>query len=180
MEQEQVLGSLVKRYGIGSKSSRAAIEQLDKTLSGLNDWIGVRSLRERLLSSRRSSLGDDHEQTVDAMISLANVCWRMGDFYRASRLDAEALEISRRAFGEEHPLAVEAASYTVRDLITQGRCKEAKALVAHAVEIARRVRPEDDKDREALEWAARALTKTRLRAHYWAAFARRDATFRGM
>jgi hypothetical protein len=61
------------------------------------------ALQDRVLSTRRRSLGDDHADTLDSMEAMGQLLLRMGKLKEAEQADRELLERRRRALGDDHP-----------------------------------------------------------------------------
>jgi hypothetical protein len=59
--------------------------------------------QERLMVERRRELGDDHVETLTAMLDLADCLWAQGRLIAARKLEEQVVEGGRRCLGEQHP-----------------------------------------------------------------------------
>lgn len=90
--------------------------------------------------------GGDAEETDDTLNNLAILAWQVGDFDRAARYQARAVDLLRGAEGDDHPALV--AHLNTLGLIKreQGRLVEAEAHLRDALALGERVLGVDHPD----------------------------------
>src|ERR1035441_6795971 len=83
-------------------------------------YASARKLQEETLESHRHLLGEEHPDTLKAMINLGVMLSKQGDWAGARKLQEQVLEASRRVQGEEHPHTLTAMSNLAAILGKQG------------------------------------------------------------
>jgi thiol-disulfide isomerase/thioredoxin len=101
---------------------------------------------EAALEIRKGFFGDEHPNTLDTMVSLADLLWDYGDSERARTITDTILEVRRRTLGEEHPDTLSAMSDTVYGLLDLDQVEEADLLATGILDSRRRVLGDDDPD----------------------------------
>src|SRR5437899_4460406 len=100
----------------------------------MTDFPGENSLQntceqqERLLAERRDALGEDHPETLTAMLDLADCRWVQGRLIAARRLEEQVVEGRRRQLGEQHADTLKAIGKLAVTLAAQGNLAEARLL----------------------------------------------------
>ena len=69
----------------------------------------ARPLRERAWDLRRSTLGEDHPDTLDSASNLALDLWEVGHYEQSRQLSEDTLTRERRILGAGHPHALRLA-----------------------------------------------------------------------
>ncbi len=96
------------------------------------------------LDLARGALGDEHEETLEAMTGLATALEEMDRFDDAQPMYERVLEVSRRTLGAESPLAITALHNLANLHRNRGRLAEAEALFDEALDLSDRAHgPED-------------------------------------
>ena len=90
------------------------------------------------LARRRAALGDEHADTIDAMVVVAAVQRDRGRYADAERSLAAAMETARRSLGEQHPQFAAVRRSAGDLLLVQGRYAEAEAVLRASLDDARR------------------------------------------
>ncbi len=85
-------------------------------------------LLERVLSLRRTVLGEDHPDTLGSATNLAvNLSW-LGQYKQARQLDDDTLTRYRRVLGEDHPYTLTSAGNLALNLSELGQHEQARLL----------------------------------------------------
>jgi hypothetical protein len=93
-----------------------------------DDFRRSSELTEQLLARLREAVGEDHPQTIGAMISLAVDRRQLGSFDVARTPDEAVLSRSRKLLGENHPHTLGAASNLAIDLHELGEFEAARQV----------------------------------------------------
>src|SRR5262244_4245981 len=88
---------------------------------------------ERLVEERRRRLGDDHPETLSAMLDLADCLWAQGRLIAARKLEEQVVEGGRRCLGEQHPDTLKAMGKLAVTLGAQGDLDQARRLQEQVV-----------------------------------------------
>lgn len=86
---------------------------------------------QRALELRRTTLGEEHQQTVRAMNELGLLYWRQGRLDEAEHLYRTAIETGKRAFGPDHRDTLAYEMNLAILLRSRGRYQEAEPLFEH-------------------------------------------------
>ena len=84
--------------------------------------------QESLVEEKRRAFGEDHPQTLGAMIDLADCLWAQGRLIAARKLEERVVEGRRRLLGEQHPDTLKAIGKLAVSLAAQGNLEEARPL----------------------------------------------------
>src|ERR1700726_267807 len=84
--------------------------------------------RERQLNEICRSLGEDHPETLTAMLDLADCLWAQGRLISARKLEEQVVEGRRRLLGGQHPDTIKAIGKLAVSLAAQGNLHEARQL----------------------------------------------------
>ncbi|MDQ3151696.1 MAG: FxSxx-COOH system tetratricopeptide repeat protein [Actinomycetota bacterium] len=103
-------------------------------------------LFERALDLRRSTLGDDHADTLESLNNLALDLWALGHYEQARQLAEDALTRRRRVLGDDHPDTLESAHDLVCPLWALGHYEQARQLAEDTLTRRRRVLGDDHSD----------------------------------
>ena len=118
--------------------------RLNTTIGGVYRKLGrihpAEVLLQRVVVFRRSSLGEEHPDTLVAENELANVYWDQARFKEAEELHRQVLERRRRLLGEEHPDTLKSMGNLAGVYRATGRLKAAEELNRQVLESMRRVR----------------------------------------
>ena len=112
----------------------------------------ARTIEESTVTAARSSLGDEHPDTLNAMNNLASTLHDQGDLAGARQLQERVLEIFRRLLGEAHPNTLASMNNLAETLFAQGELAGARQLQERALEIQRRVLGEEHPDTTVSAW----------------------------
>ncbi len=110
---------------------------------GLGLVNSTRPLREQTLSIRRREQGDEHPDTIAALVDLGITLSEQGKFPEAAACLREAREKSRRVLGEDHRDTLHALLALGQCLSDWGKFSEAEPYVREAYEKSRRVHGEE-------------------------------------
>src|SRR4051812_11369944 len=81
---------------------------------------------EHRLAELRAALGDEHPDTLAAMIDLAEALWPLGRLSRARQLEEEVVTARRRLLGPEHPDTLKALGKLATTIGALGDLAEAR------------------------------------------------------
>ncbi len=118
---------------------------IGKTYEDLGLYPEAEKHMARALDLRRR-VGEQDATLVAGLGDMAGVHIKQGDYDRADRLLASALQTARRAFGEQHPQTLATVSRLGRLYLQQGKHSEAEALYLRLLEDRRRVLGEHHRD----------------------------------
>ncbi len=131
--------------GISGKfRTRPAVEASVRQTIGTAYWdLGLfheaQDQMEHALALRRRVFGEQHPETLESMMTLADLSREQGRFIPAEELFKKVLDIRRRALGSEHRDTLAALSGLAAVYIGEGRDAEAETLLIKTLEIRRRV-----------------------------------------
>ncbi|KAJ7711373.1 hypothetical protein B0H16DRAFT_1900659 [Mycena metata] len=92
----------------------------------------AQAIAEQVLEKSKFHLGDDHADTLLAMVNLASTYYELGEFQKAMELSVLVLEKRTKILGEDHPhtlLVMGNLASTYSDLGEFQKAKELKVLV---------------------------------------------------
>jgi tetratricopeptide (TPR) repeat protein len=101
---------------------------------------------ERCVEMWRGSLGEEHADTLDAMVCLANAYVEIGSVQRALELEEKVLGVQRTMLGAEHSETLLVASNLANSYNRFGRYTEAVDLGERVLEARKRVLEPEDAD----------------------------------
>ena len=105
----------------------------------------------KLLEIRQRLLGDEHNDTLSAMNSVAWwVYTKQGHYDKAEALYAKMLEIRRRVSGDEDPQTLRVMQNLANTYIRQGKHGQAEKLHINVLDIIQRVSGKEHPDTAAL------------------------------
>jgi Tetratricopeptide repeat len=90
--------------------------------------------QERLLATRRAALGEDHPETLTAMLELADCLWAQGRLIAAGKLEEQVVEGRRQLLGEQHADTLKAIGKLAVTLAAQGNLADARLLQEQVVD----------------------------------------------
>jgi tetratricopeptide (TPR) repeat protein len=99
----------------------------------------AQSLRERARDLRRSTLGDDHPDTLESASNLAHDLWELGQYEQGRQLGEETLTRQRRVLGNDHPYTLHSAYILAATLGELGQYEQARQLGEDTLTRLRRV-----------------------------------------
>jgi tetratricopeptide (TPR) repeat protein len=108
-------------------------------LAGLYRAPDAEPVFDKVLKVRRRVLGEEHPDTIDAMINLAEAYRNLDRDSDAERLLLRTLDISRRALGEEKSQTLNAMNNLATLYSSQGQHEKAEPLLEKVLEVLRRV-----------------------------------------
>lgn len=103
---------------------------------GKLDEAGV--FLEQELRECRDQLGEDHPETLDALLNLASLKFAADDLIRAEQLQRECLERRGIVLGPQHRNTLQAMAGLAQILREQGRLEDAESLLRGALAAQRR------------------------------------------
>lgn len=138
---------LAHAIGIGhwaekSKREVDTSELLKKASGYLYDrgrWREKELVDLRTLELRRKALGEQHPQTLDSIVSLAEAHHYQGQHEKAKDCYKEAIELRRETLGEKHPDTIRAMAWLGNVYQSHGQYKEAEALYKTTLALQREV-----------------------------------------
>jgi hypothetical protein len=89
---------------------------------------------ERLLAERRRVLGEEHPETLTAMLDLADCLWAEGRLIAARKLEEQVVAGRRHHLGEKHFDTLKAIGKLAVTMAAQGELAEARQLQERMVE----------------------------------------------
>jgi hypothetical protein len=84
--------------------------------------------QESLVDEKRRAFGEDHPETLGAMLDLADCLWAQGRLIAARKLEERVVEGRRRLLGEQHPDTLKAIGKLAVSLAARGNLEEARQL----------------------------------------------------
>ena len=81
---------------------------------------GSCGVQESLVAEKRRAFGEDHPETLAAMLDLADCLWAQGRLIAARKLEEHVIEGRRRLLGEQHPDTLKAVGKLAVTLGAQG------------------------------------------------------------
>ncbi|OLE34831.1 MAG: hypothetical protein AUG47_00165 [Alphaproteobacteria bacterium 13_1_20CM_3_64_12] len=109
--------------------------------------MGEIAEQEKRVAELRHSRGEEHPETLTAMLDLAELLWKEGRLRLARVLEEQVVAARLRLFGEKHPDTLKAMGKLATTIGMQGDLATARALQARIVELAPEVWGEDGRDR---------------------------------
>jgi Tetratricopeptide repeat/Domain of unknown function (DUF4062)/NB-ARC domain len=103
----------------------------------------TRPLFERAWDLRRSVLGEDHPETLEAADSLSFDLWELGQYESARQLSEDTLTRCRRVLGDDHPHTLRSAFLLALTLWKLGQYESARQLSEDTLTRCRRVLGDD-------------------------------------
>ena len=85
------------------------------------------------MAERQREFGDDHPDTLTAMLDLADCLWAQGRLIAARKLEERVVEGRRRLLGEQHPDTLKAVGKLAVTLAAQGDLDQARRLQEQVV-----------------------------------------------
>jgi tetratricopeptide (TPR) repeat protein len=93
----------------------------------------------QVLELRKTVLGEEHPDTVQAMANLALTWWQQGRSDAAEELQAQVLELRKAVLGEKHPDTITAMANLTSTWWQQGRSDAAEELEIQVLELSKAV-----------------------------------------
>ncbi|MEE9297146.1 MAG: serine/threonine-protein kinase [Phycisphaerae bacterium] len=119
---------------------------LGNTYRSLAEYKVAEPHLERAVALRRSTLGEEHPETLSAVNALAVLYSYQGRHDEAEPLLLEMLERRRRVLGDEHPNTLKSMNNMAIVLLDHGKYGEAETLFRQILEIQRRVLGDEHPD----------------------------------
>jgi DNA-binding SARP family transcriptional activator len=119
------------------------LDHAAKYLQTRGEPSSARPLFERARNLRRSSLGDDHPNTLESAGSLSLNLWALGQYEPARQLAEDTFTRCRRILGEDHPHTLESAGSLALNLWELGQYEPARQLAEDTFTRCRRILGED-------------------------------------
>jgi len=94
----------------------------------MSDTAEVQARHERLVAERRRTLGEEHLETLAAMLDLADSLWAQGRLTAARQLENQVVAGRRRLLGEQHFDTSKATGKLAVTMAGQGDLIEAREL----------------------------------------------------
>lgn len=101
---------------------------------------------ERVVSMRKSVLGDQHADTIEAVVKAADLYQRLGRYSDAEPLFLKAVEIQRVALGPEHEDTLSTLNGLAALYTSRGQFEEADSIYRHVIEKRRTTLGSDHSD----------------------------------
>ena len=109
-------------------------------------YCEAEKLQEESIALRKSSLGDDHPETLVVMSDLASTLCDQDRLNEAEALEVRIMETWKRTRGEQHHQTLDAMSNLAVTISAQGRPEEAEVLNRHVMEVRKSILGEDHLD----------------------------------
>jgi tetratricopeptide (TPR) repeat protein len=106
-------------------------------------WKEAEELDVKVMEARSRVVGEEHPDTLTAMVNLAATYWNQGRSKEAEELFVKVMEARSRVLGEEHPSTLTAIANLAATYWNQGRSKEAEELFVKVMEARSRVLGEE-------------------------------------
>ncbi|MDJ0901224.1 MAG: tetratricopeptide repeat protein [Xenococcus sp. MO_188.B8] len=98
------------------------------------------------LSICKKTLGEEHPNTANSLINLANLYSSQGRYKEAEPLFLQGIEIGKKTLGEEHPDIVNAFNKLANLYSNQKKYEEAEPIYLQAIEIGKKILGEEHPD----------------------------------
>src|SRR5438552_18791140 len=85
------------------------------------------------VEEKSRALGEDHPETLTAMLDLADCLWAQGRLIAARKLEEQVVEGRRALLGEQHADTLKAIGKLAVTLAAQGNLEEARQLQEQVV-----------------------------------------------
>lgn len=121
----------IGNWAEASKREVDTSELLKKASGYLYDrgrWREKELVDLRTLELRRKALGEQHPQTLDSIVSLAEAHHYQGQHEKAKACYKDAIELRRQTLGEKHPDTIRAMAWLGNVYQSHGQFKEAEDL----------------------------------------------------
>jgi len=92
--------------------------------------------QERRIAELRRSRGEEHPDTLAAMLDLAELLWEEGRLRPARILEEQVVAARLRLFGDAHPDTLKAMGKLATTIGVQGDLATARAIQARILELA--------------------------------------------
>ncbi|MCH7592374.1 MAG: serine/threonine protein kinase [Planctomycetes bacterium] len=139
----EVMDQAANRVGTAFLTKPLIEARLRHTIGWTYRGLGMLEAANQHLTTaseiRRRELGQDHPDTLVAMMNLASTVLNQGHIAEAERLHRAVLEIQRRVLGEEHLNTLASMQNLANAIRLQGRHAEAETLYRKTLEIEHRV-----------------------------------------
>src|SRR5437016_4946922 len=89
--------------------------------------------QEHAVAEKRRALGEDHPETLTAMLDLADCLWAQGRLIAARKIEEQVVEGRRALLGEQHADTLKAIGKLAVTLAAQGNLEEARQLQEQVV-----------------------------------------------
>ncbi|WP_165072963.1 serine/threonine-protein kinase [Paludisphaera rhizosphaerae] len=121
-------------------------QTLGERYEDLGDYEAAALQMKAAIDARRRTLGDDHPETLEAMVELGRILTSQDKYDESSRLLKQAMDTGRKVLGDDHRTTLSATHGMGVVLSKQGRWDEAASLLSEAYERRLRLFGEDDRD----------------------------------
>lgn len=125
---EQVVNDLQQKCGPYHEDIPVALAWLATAEQANQNYADAKAHRETIRDMMRRYFGPLDPRTVEAEVSLAETCARLGENERARDLYQQALEVMRRSQSEDDPLAIGTSAKLANVYEALGQRDEAVAL----------------------------------------------------
>lgn len=115
------------------------LKELGDVCYSLGDFRRALEVRESLADLLRRSMGEEHPDTLIAIIGLAEVFSAENDFYAAQQILEKALDSCQHRLGPEHPISLRVVSDLAVIFLAQNKYPEALRLQWMVVEAKKRI-----------------------------------------
>jgi len=100
---------------------------------------------ERLLAVKRRALGEEHPETLSAMLDLADCLWDEGRLIATGKLEEQVVAARRRILGEQHFDTLKATGKLAVTMAAQGDLIGGRELQERVAEGMRRLHGDNGK-----------------------------------
>lgn len=129
--------------------------EVEAAIAGTLGWdyraLGLNEPAEKLLRRShelyRTTLGDSHLDTMNALNNVATLMTELAQYKEAADLFEQLRTVQERVLGKEHPATLITINNLALDIDWQGRSKEAEALYRQALEAQTRLLGPQNPDR---------------------------------
>jgi eukaryotic-like serine/threonine-protein kinase len=125
---------------VGQPAVEVAIRRtIGETYRALGLYSSSETHLEQSLAVSRRALGDQHRDTLNMIVCLANLYSFQGKYSRAEPLFTAAFDGLRRVHGAEHPDTIRAMVRLGDNLFQSGKLRQAESFLVTTLELARKV-----------------------------------------
>jgi tetratricopeptide (TPR) repeat protein len=110
------------------------LEVVAKVLREEGRWNDAAELGSKVLEARSRALGEEHPDTIAAMVNLAATYGYQGKLKEGEALQVKVMQAMSSIHGEEHPYTTDAKANLAATLCLQRRLKEAEMLQVEVLE----------------------------------------------
>jgi Tetratricopeptide repeat len=102
-------------------------------------WKDAKGMEFQVMEARKRVLGEEHPETLSAMVKLALTYRSVGLWKEVEKLEIQVMEARKRTLGEEHPETLSAIGNLASTYQSLGQWKDTEKLEIQVMEARKRV-----------------------------------------